>query len=44
MIEIRWIWKHWKTWEHVPVVDEDDSPVMDVLYLGCLILAWHHYE
>ena len=41
MLEIRWIWKRWDTWELVEVEDEGGGGIY-VIYLGCLVIAWHY--
>lgn len=41
MLEIRWFWKHWRTWEYVDVVDHKDRIAMRVAHLGCLVIVWH---
>lgn len=43
MLEIRWILKHWKTWA-IDSVDYQDGYGMTVVYLGCLVVAYHHEE
>lgn len=43
MFEIRWFWRHWKTWTFDRVEYEGGGGVF-ALYLGCLCLAYHYLE
>lgn len=42
MIEVRWFWKHWKTWDWVHVTYEDGCGTR-VFYIGCLVLVYHYF-
>ena len=41
MIEMKWFWRHWKTWDFVCVTYEGGGGVY-VVYIGCLVIGWHY--
>lgn len=41
MLEVHWFWRHWRTWRFNLIVDHEDRTLMYVVYLGCLVIAWH---